>query len=250
MTRDGQGVAHRGAAEHGEDLDLVRRLLAGDEAAFESFGERSFRALYRFALARLDGDRELARDLTQTTLVKVLPKLATYRGEAALLTWLCACCLNEIRMYRRREAGRPRQVALEDDAGAAAVEAATAEAVHSARGVAPSRPDGPEAALVRRQAAERVHLALDALPEHYAKALEWKYLDRVPVRQIAWRLKLRPKAAESLLTRARGAFRKIYDALSDGVPGEDAPTARHDGEERSHGKAGRTSQHGRAAQPA
>lgn len=245
MKRDGQAVA-----DHGGDLDLVRRLLAGDQAAFETFGELSFRALYRFALHRLDGDRELARDLTQTTLVKVLPKLATYRGEAALLTWLCACCRNEIRMHRRREASRPRQVALEDAASAAALEVATAEAAQTAPGVAPPRPEGPEAALVRRQAAQRVHLALDALPEHYARALEWKYLDRLPVRQIAWRLRLRPKAAESLLTRARGAFRKIYDALSDAVPEEDGRTTSHDGEERTHGKAGRTSQHGRAAQPA
>lgn len=216
-------------ADHAADRELVRRLLAGDEEAFETFGERSFRALYRFALARLDGDRELAREITQTTLVKVLPKLATYRGEAALSTWLCSCCLNEIRMHRRRQGGAPQRQEL-------------TEGVEPATGVVDARPPGPEAALARRREAERVHLALDALPEHYARALEWKYLESLPVRQIARRLELRPKAAESLLTRARRAFRETYAALRDGVP-----AAGGDGEEDQHGRA---KERGRAPQPA
>jgi DNA-directed RNA polymerase specialized sigma24 family protein len=43
--------------------------------------------------------------------------------------------------------------------------------------------------------------------------LEWKYLDRVPVEEIATRLGLGAKAAESLLTRARQAFRTSYESL-------------------------------------
>ena len=37
--------------------------------------------------------------------------------------------------------------------------------------------------------------------------LEWKYVDGLPVQEIAQRLAIGPKAAESLLTRAREAFR-------------------------------------------
>ena len=48
-----------------------------------------------------------------------------------------------------------------------------------------------------------VQRVLDQLPSHYADALEWKYIDEVPVQEIASRLGLGPKAAESLLTRAR-----------------------------------------------
>lgn len=54
-------------SEH-DDRRLVRRLLNRDEAAFEEFFEAMYPALYRFALARLDGRREAAEDVAQTTL--------------------------------------------------------------------------------------------------------------------------------------------------------------------------------------
>jgi DNA-directed RNA polymerase specialized sigma24 family protein len=68
--------------------------------------------------------------------------------------------------------------------------------------------------LARKQEAHLVHAALDLLPPHYARALEWKYVDRLPVAEIAARLRLGAKAAESLLTRARRAFRAGYERLS------------------------------------
>jgi DNA-directed RNA polymerase specialized sigma24 family protein len=58
-----------------------------------------------------------------------------------------------------------------------------------------------------------VHLVLDALPAHYANALEWKYLEELSVAEIAGRLGLGEKAAESLLTRARAAFRDAFTTL-------------------------------------
>jgi DNA-directed RNA polymerase specialized sigma24 family protein len=51
---------------------------------------------------------------------------------------------------------------------------------------------------------------LDHLPPHYGSVLEWKYIDELPVQEIADRLGMRLRAAESLLARARRAFR---DAL-------------------------------------
>jgi RNA polymerase sigma-70 factor (ECF subfamily) len=48
---------------------------------------------------------------------------------------------------------------------------------------------------------------MDALPTRYGEVLEWKYIDGMPVAEIARRLEIGPKAAESLLTRARVAFR-------------------------------------------
>lgn len=189
---------------HADDIHLVERMLGGDEAAFEEFSGRFVPALYRFALAKTDGERELAREVTQTALCKALAKLDTYRGEAALFTWLCACCRNELLMCFRRRSSRPAEVELEEGVETAAVGAA---------GMLPPRPD-PEVALLRREAGLRVHLALDLLPEHYARALEWKYLDHLPVREIAERLELGPKAAESLLTRARSAFRTSFATVS------------------------------------
>ena len=85
-----------------EEKLMVQQMIAGDEAAFERFSDGYIPALYRFAIKRLQGDRELARDVVQSTLCKVIEKLASFRGDAALMTWLCAVCRNEIAGHFRR----------------------------------------------------------------------------------------------------------------------------------------------------
>src|SRR5262245_9264120 len=186
--------APRPAAPHAEDRALVARMLAGDESAFSELVERYSSALFRFSLARLDGDRELARETVQAAMTKALAGLETYRGESSLLTWLCACCRNEILMHLRRLRSAPRLVELDD----AAQPAVGSPVRHE--------PD-PETTLLRSESKRRVHMTLDLLPPRYAQALEWKYVDQLPVLEIAERLGVGAKAAESLLVRARNAFR-------------------------------------------
>jgi RNA polymerase sigma-70 factor, ECF subfamily len=190
-------------ANHPEDLQLVARMLAGDELALELFGERCFKAVYRFALSRLRGDRELALEIVQTAMVKALGKLDSYRGEAALATWLCSCCRNEISMHFRRRGRAPVEVELKDE-------------LETAPGFAGERRGNSETDLLEQEERALVHLALDLVPEHYAQVLEWMYIERLPVKQIATRMGLHPKAAESLLTRARQAFRASYASLQRG----------------------------------
>jgi len=190
-----------------KELELARRLIAGDEAAFEQFADRQIPALHRFAGRRLDGDRELTRDIVQSTLCKAITKLASFRGEAALSTWLCACCRNEIAAHFRRYPRSRREIDLE-----------LVEQVEAGE-LAAVQPEGAEGALLRREVGTAVHRALDALPVHYSRALEWKYIDCLSVQEIARRLDLGLKAAESVLTRARLAFRGEYtDPASAGRP--------------------------------
>jgi RNA polymerase sigma-70 factor (ECF subfamily) len=68
------------------DRALARRILGGDEDAFRELFDRFFPRLYRFALARLPGDPEAARDAVQQTFCQAIERLDTYRGEAALYT--------------------------------------------------------------------------------------------------------------------------------------------------------------------
>ncbi len=73
--------------------------------------------------------------------------------------------------------------------------------------------EDPDDHLRRKEIVHYVHTVLDRLPERYGKALEWKYIDGLPVKEIAARLEVGPKAAESLLTRARQAFRDGFAAF-------------------------------------
>ena len=182
---------------------MVSQMIAGDEAAFEKFSDDYIPALYRFATRRLQGDRELARDIVQSTLCKVIEKLASFRGDATLMTWLCAVCRNEIAGHFRRGKKRAGEVEFQEQE----------DLFGAALALGNGGFDGPERAALRNEVHELVHDALDALPAHYGKALEWKYIDNVSVKEIAQRLGVGPKAAESLLTRAREAFRKGYASL-------------------------------------
>ena len=186
-----------------EDRRLAARMLRGDQEAFDEFARDCIPVLYRYTLRQMRGDQEGAREIVQATLSVAIAKLGQFQGRAALTTWLCACGRNEIAAHHRREA-RHRAEPLEKDGRPLPLEAPIA---------------GPERELLRGERAALVHRALDLLPRQYGAVLEWKYLDNLSVDEIAQRLKRGPKAAESLLTRARDAFRALYLRLLDGPRG-------------------------------
>jgi RNA polymerase sigma-70 factor (ECF subfamily) len=183
-----------------EDVSLTRRVLAGDEAAFEAFFDRYFPRLFRFALPRLDGNEDDAEEIVQRVLIRAIARLATYRGEAALFTWLCTFCRHEIAAFRER-ADNVREVSLFDD---------RPEMVAVLEALSTIGPEDPETTLRRRELSSLVQLTLDHLPSRYGDVLEWKYIQGLSVSEIADRLGLGYKAAESLLTRARAAFRDAF----------------------------------------
>jgi RNA polymerase sigma-70 factor, ECF subfamily len=182
------------------DIALARRVIAGEEAAFDELFTNYFPRLYRFAMARLGGSEDAAEEVVQRTLIRGVARLHTYRGEAALLTWLCALCRREIAGWLER-AGKAREVPLFDDR----VDVRTA-----LDSLAVLDADDPEVAARRGELSRLVQLTLDHLPGRYGDVLEWKYIEELSVNEIADRLGVGSKAAESLLTRARAAFRDEF----------------------------------------
>jgi RNA polymerase sigma factor (sigma-70 family) len=87
------------------DADIVRRIIAGDLAAFELLMRRHNRRLYRLARATLRNDAD-AEDALQDAYLKAFRALAQFRGDAALATWLSRLVLNECFGRMRREARR------------------------------------------------------------------------------------------------------------------------------------------------
>lgn len=181
-------------------------MLAGDETAFEEFFEGHFPRLYRFALPRVGLDGDAAEEVVQSALCKALSALGSFRGEGALFSWLCTFCLHEIAAHWRRAGREPQPAGLIEQA-------------HEARGGLVAIADGPlgpgAAGPERLEASRRVHETLDRLPSRYGDVLEWKYMEGLTVDEIAARLRIGVKAAESLLTRARLAFRRAFDIGSE-----------------------------------
>lgn len=191
-----------------QDRSLAAQVAAGDQRAFDDFFKEYFPRLFRFTLTRVDNDPVLAEEIVQRTLCIVVRKIGSYRGEALLFTWLCQIARNETAaIFRERKLEMRADVPIEDHPGVqAALEMAAGD-------------DGrPESAQRRDEIANFVRVTLAHLPSNYAKALELKYVQGCSVREIAKQMHIGEKAAESILTRARVAFKDSFKALWDVEP--------------------------------
>ena len=70
-----------------DDLDLIRRMQAGDDDAVRDLYAQYGQRLYAYAL-RLTADPATAEDVTQNTLVTAWRTARTFRAEGRLIAWL------------------------------------------------------------------------------------------------------------------------------------------------------------------
>lgn len=187
-----------------DEQAVVRAMLAGDERAFTAFFEHFFPRVFRFALPRLGRDEATAQDVVQTTLIKAMRKLGDWRGESSLFTWLCQICRREIADHVRSRRRHTSNVLLIEDSEEVR---AALESVEAPPGDDPLR--RADSAELKRL----VHSVLDRLPNRYGDALEWKYIEGHSVEEIGERLGIGATAAQSLLARARVAFREGLEAV-------------------------------------
>ena len=187
-----------------EEQLLIRRMLGGDEQAFEAFFNAYFARIYRFALPRLNGDVEATREVVQATLAKAMRRIGDFRGESALFTWLCQICRREAVDHIRSQRRHLKHVVLIDDRPdlRSAIDALEA----------PEDYDLVKA-YGREEVGRLVRVVLDRLPSNYGDALEWKYMEGSSVEQIGERLGIGTIAAQSLLARARTAFREALEQV-------------------------------------
>ena len=187
-----------------ESTALVQRMLAGDERAFTAFFDDYFPRVYRFALPRLNGDADAAAEVVQATLTKAMRKLRDFRGDASLFTWVCQICRHEVVDHLRREGRHASKVVRIDDS--ADVRAAV-DAIAGPTGLEPAN------RYSQAEVRQLVRTILDRLPPRYGDALEMKYVEGLSVDEIGASLGIGTTAAQSLLARARIAFRDAVEAV-------------------------------------
>src|SRR5215467_14633949 len=93
------------------DLDLVQRAQKGDADAFASLFYAHKPRIHSVCL-RMTNNTAEAEDLTQDAFLQVFRKLATFRGDSALSTWLYRIAVNTVLMHFRKKA--LRQVSLDE----------------------------------------------------------------------------------------------------------------------------------------
>jgi RNA polymerase sigma-70 factor (ECF subfamily) len=167
-------------------------VLAGDERAWRTLYDESFAGLYAYVLWRCAGLRDRADEAAQETWLTAVRRVGRFDPDAGSFAgWLRGIAANVLRNQFRRERLRNPSGRLRDPARLAAEPTAD------------------------HDRAERIAAALSALPDRYEAVLRAKYLEGRSVADIALEVRETPKAIESLLSRARQAFRDAYGTEED-----------------------------------
>jgi RNA polymerase sigma-70 factor (ECF subfamily) len=96
-----------------QERELIQRVLMGDKAAQREFYDGHVQRVFGLAY-RMTGDEAAARDCTQVAFIRLFDKLRTFRGEAALGTWVHAVTVSVILQWRRKTKQlRQREVDIE-----------------------------------------------------------------------------------------------------------------------------------------
>ena len=183
--------------------------------------QRHNRRLYRLARSIVRSDSE-AEDVVQESYVRAFARLATFRGECDLGTWLGRIVINEALGRLRRahavtgwatsEAGRPfaGQVIPFPFAG---------EQID------------PERTMAQREIRAFLERAIDDLPESFRTVLVARVVEEMSIEETAALLELRPETVKTRLHRARKLLtqaleRQLGPALTDAFPFEGRRCAR------------------------
>ena len=191
-----------------DETELVRRMLRGEQRAFDEFFDAYAGRLAAFAARRSSLDDAALEDLVQVTMINAMRGLASFRGGSALFTWLCQICRNQLADARRKFERQPKVQSLDELSGGKG----TAEIVELIDFRDPLEESAGDSAR------NSVRRTINQLPASYARILELRYGDDLTVPEIARLLKLSESAAESRLVRARQAFKETWR-------GDDADTS-------------------------
>jgi RNA polymerase sigma-70 factor (ECF subfamily) len=180
------------------DVDLVRRLKAGDEDAYaavvRTLGGRMLSVARRFL-----HDEEAARDAVQDAFLSAFRGIHNFDGEAQLGTWLHRIVVNASLMKLRTRRRKPEQ-SIEP------MLPAFAEDGHHASRPVTAWTESAEHALLRREARERVRAAIADLPESYRTVLLLRDIEERSTREAADLLGITENALKLRLHRARQAL--------------------------------------------
>lgn len=184
-----------------DEARLIAQAAAGDHAAFDHLvtvhQEKIARLVHRLLGWSSDVD-----DLVQDVFVDALRNLHRFDGRSSVLTWLTRLTINRCRTHQRRQWLR-RFLSLPRGEG---------------RGEgAPDTVDSRDPAdrVITQETNHQVHAAIRQLNQKDREIIVLRYLEELPIEEIAKTLKLSRSATDVRLTRARSRLERIMKPTLD-----------------------------------
>lgn len=174
----------------------VVSLEANEDLPFRAMYRTTVGEVYGYVMGLTGGDRTLTEDLVTEAYMAAVDRFADGRESEVTVPWLKVVAKRRFVDHVRRETSVQRRVErLKNEL--------TAGAGRSAR-------DAVDEIASRQE----VYDALSQLSADQRLVLVMRHVDGFSTREIAEHLGRSPKAVESLLARARAAFREVYEVLA------------------------------------
>ncbi len=182
---------------------LMMRFQGGDKSAFAVLVNRHHVPIYNFIVRQIR-HKNTAEDLTQDVFVRVVKSAASFKHEARFLTWIYAIarnlCIDHLRkMSLRRHPSLDQTTGRDQDGPTLGDRIANAHPSSSAL-----------RAVTSKDIAQRVEVAVEALPAEQREVFLLRQLGKVPFKEIA---KLTGVPENTVKSRMRYALERLQQAL-------------------------------------
>ena len=194
-------------ADHGSnpqvDSDLVRRVQAGDSAAFDLL-VRKYQHRVAALIGRYIPDWSECQDVAQEAFLRAYRAIGNFRGDAQFYTWLHRIAVNTAKNHLASHGRRPpgEDIEIED-----------AEQFES--GLRLRDNDTPERELMRQQLEQTVLRAVEELPPELRDAITFREVEGMSYEEIAARMGCPIGTVRSRIFRAREAIDARMKPLLD-----------------------------------
>ncbi|QED28873.1 sigma-70 family RNA polymerase sigma factor [Microvenator marinus] len=179
------------------DSDIVQRTLKGDAAAFDQIVREYRETVFRVAM-RIVKNEEEAQDVTQDAFMNAYRKLDSFKGDAALSSWIYRIAVNTALM-RLRKKKRRAEVSMEGLPISDEMDFVWTDlSAHNVRG---------DEAAENKELRGKIAAAVEELEPKYKDVFVAKELDGLSLQEIADEMDLSVPAVKSRLHRARLSLR-------------------------------------------
>lgn len=169
-----------------DNSEFVAKIKAGDKRAFSRFYKQTKNKLIQYVYTKVSNPKD-CEEIVQDSYLGFLDSVPLFRGQSSLWTFLVSITRHEIADYYRRKYAKKALTYVPF------IDMGYTEDVYSAK-----------------ETREHCNHVLESLTKENKMLIIWKYMDKLPVNEIAKKLDISPKAAESRLFRARKAFQVAY----------------------------------------
>ncbi len=214
------GIESDHAMDRTREAQLVQHVMDGDRAALGDLLEKYKDRLYNVVL-RMVGSRDEAVDVAGQAMLNIIQGIDSYRGPAAISTWMIRIAMNTSISHLRKR--RLRQVISLDGSDRSDHED---QSTPLREQLANQREPAPDQNVQDREMVGLLQAAIGRLEEQFRSVLVLTDIDEMDYQQIAMVLSVPVGTVKSRLFRARLSLRHAMLKL---VKRQQAPAAQREG---------------------